>query len=163
MARKGRDSFQVDFRGIESLTNELKAMDKKKDVIIRQEYTKYGLLVEEGAKALAPHDKGDLEDTISSSGARLSRGEISVEVSVGSKYGRYQHDLIPRKGKYPKWENGAKFPGFYRSGRGLRTRTKPKWRGEGAGRLFLERTVRLTEKDFQEMNERALNRITRGW
>lgn len=151
--------FSMEWQGLDELVNELENMSDKTEQIIKNEYSKFGLLVEEGAKALAHHDKGDLEDSINSTGAEIFQDEIMVEVGVGSEYGVRRHEEKPRKGKHPKYDNGAKFPKYYKNGLGAKTRSKGSWRGEKPGRKFLERAVDLTERDFQEMNERALARI----
>ena len=158
-----RDIFRLEWDGLDQLVRIMEEMNDEKDAIIIEEYTRFGLLVEEGTKALAPHDKGDLEDTIHSEPAKRDGDGISTEVYVGSEYGVYQHELVPRSGEHPKYENGAKFPGYYKDGKGARTRSKPGWRGEEPGRKYLERAVELTDDDFTEMNERALDRITQKW
>lgn len=154
--------FKFDWQGVEELVDLLDKVDENVDRIIIDEYSKYGLLVEEGAKALAPHDKGDLTDTINADRARRNGNEIFVEVGVGSIYGAYQHEKKLRPGTHPKYDRGAKFPGYYKNGYGARTRSKSGWRGEKPGRKYLERAVDLTEKDFDEMNQRALERIMEG-
>ncbi|AYP68829.1 hypothetical protein BpsM61_00055 [Bacillus phage vB_BpsM-61] len=156
------DIFSFTWEGIEEFADLLDEMVDGMDEIIEDEYTKFGLLVEEGARALAPRDLGDLTDSIASEGASVSKSEITVEITVGSEYGIYQHELEPRPGSHPKYDRGAKLPDYYQNGRGLKTRGKPGWRGEQAGRKYLERAVQLTEKDFDEMNERALERIMEG-
>lgn len=154
--------FRFEWDGIEELRNELKKMDGRIDQIMVEEYSKFGLLVEEGAKALAPQDKGNLADTINADRAQAHGGSVSVEVGVGSIYGMRRHEERPRPGSHPKYDRGAKFPGYYQNGLGMRTRSKPGWRGEKPGRKYLERAVELVKDDFDEMNERALQRIMEG-
>lgn len=154
--------FSFEWEGLEELIKEMKQMDDRMERILVDEYTKFGLLVEEGAKALAPHDKGDLEDTINSDRAKIINGGVEVEIGVGSVYGVRRHEERPRPGNHPKYHRGAKFPDYYENGRGQKTRSKPAWRGEKPGRKYLERAVELTDDDFNEMNERALRRIMEG-
>lgn len=154
--------FSFEWEGIPELARELRNMDDNLERIMIDEYSKYGLLVEEGAKALAPKDKGDLTDTINADQAQRNGKEIFVEVGVGSIYGLYQHEKRLRPGTHPKYHRGAKFPDYYKDGYGLKTRSKPAWRGEKPGRKYLERAVNLTEDDFNEMNDRALQRIIEG-
>lgn len=154
--------FQIEWEGIDELTQFLNSMDDNVERILVDEFTKYGLLVEEGARALATHDKGDMEDTINADRAKKSGNEIFVEVGVGSIYGIYQHEKRTRGGIHPKYSRGAKFPGYYKDGYGMRTRSKPSWRGEKPGRKFLQRAVEVTDDDFDEMNARALERIMQG-
>lgn len=139
-------------------------MDRKAEQILKQEYTRHALLVEQGTKALAHHDRGDLEDSIHSQPARRLGQGISSDVYVNSEYAIYVHERVPRYSGYrPKYENGSKFPKYYKNGLGLRTRTKSGFRGERPGRKFLDRAVNLTRPDFDEMNQRAIRRITEGW
>lgn len=154
--------FDIKFTGDKELAKYLKSLDKDVNRIMMEEYTKFGKLVEEGARALAPKDRGDLTDTINSDPAERTSKGISVEVGVGSVYGVRRHEERPRPGTHPKYENGAKFPNYYKNGDGLRTRSKGSWRGEKPGRKYLERAVKATEKDFDEMNERILKRIMEG-
>jgi hypothetical protein len=154
--------FSFEWEGIEELARLLENMDDNMERILIDEYSKYGLLVEEGAKALAPKDKGDLTDTINSDRAKKNGREIFVEIGVGSVYGVYQHEKRLRPGNHPKYDRGAKFPDYYQNGYGQKTRSKPSWRGERPGRKYLERAVDLTEDDFNEMNERVLDRIMQG-
>lgn len=154
--------FSFEWDGIEELARELEQMDDNIERIMIDEYSRYGLLVEEGAKALAPHDKGDLTDTINADRAKRNGQEIFVEVGVGSVYGVYQHEKRLRPGVHPKYHRGAKFPDYYKNGYGAKTRSKASWRGEKPGRKYLERAVTLTKDDFDEMNERILRRIIEG-
>lgn len=141
----------------------LDQMDESMERILKQEFTRFGLLVEEGARALAPHDRGDLTDTINADPAKIIAGGVEVEIGVGSIYGVYQHEkAITRWGSYPKYDNGAKFPDYYKNGYGARTRSKPSWRGHRPGRKYLERAVQTLRPDFDEMNRRALQRIMEG-
>jgi hypothetical protein len=154
--------FEFHWEGIEELSRLLERMDDDIERIMIEEYSRYGLLVEEGAKALSPKDKGDLTDTINADRAKRNGDEIFVEVGVGSVYGVYQHEKRLRPGNHPKYDRGAKFPDYYQNGYGQKTRSKPNWRGAVPGRKFLERAVELTQDDFDEMNERILERIMEG-
>ncbi|UYL93880.1 structural protein [Geobacillus phage vB_GthS_PK2.1] len=154
--------FSFEWEGIDEFIELLDNMDRKTRRIMVQEYTKFGLLVEEGARALAPKDEGNLEDTINAEKARIIDEGVEVEVGVGSVYGLRRHEEPPRMGKYPKYERGAKFPNYYINGLGARTRSKPGWRGEKPGRKYLQRAVELVVDDFVEMNERILQRIMEG-
>lgn len=154
--------FNIQWDGIEEMARLLENMDDQMEQIMIEEYTRFGLLAEEGTKALAPKDKGDLTDTINSDRARKDGQGVFVEVGVGSIYGIYQHEKRLRPGKHPKYDRGAKFPDYYQNGYGQKTRSKPAWRGEKPGRKYLERTVALIETDFDEMNDRILARIMEG-
>lgn len=157
-----KEIFRLEWSGLEELAKEMEKMDDQMADLMIDEYSKFGLIVEEGAKALAPHDKGDLEDTINADRAQRNGQEIFVEVGVGSIYGVYQHEKQLRPGKHPKYDRGAKFPDYYQDGYGQKTRSKPAWRGAKPGRKYLERAVELTQDDFDEMNQRILERIMEG-
>lgn len=154
--------FEIHWDGNEELARLLNQMDDAMEQIMIEEYSKFGLLVEEGTRALAPKDKGDMTDTINSDRAKRDGQGIFVEIGVGSVYGLYQHEKRLRPGIHPKYDRGAKFPNYYQNGYGQKTRSKPSWRGEKPGRKYLERAVTLTEPDFDEMNERVLDRIMQG-
>lgn len=154
--------FSFEWEGIDELVKLLENMDANMERILVEEYTKFGLLVEEGAKALAPKDEGNLEDSINAEKAKITGEGVEVEVGVGSVYGLRRHEEPPRMGKYPKYERGAKFPNYYINGLGARTRSKPGWRGEKPGRKYLQRAVELVVDDFDQMNERILQRIMEG-
>lgn len=131
--------------------------------ILIQEYTEYGMLVEEGTKALAPHDEGNLEDNINFERAKREGTGVSVEGGVSNvEYAVIRHEAPYRGGRGPKYDDGAKYPNYYIMGRGARTRSKPSWRGYVPGRKFLDNAITATEQDFIEMNKRALDRTLRG-
>lgn len=154
--------FQVEWGGIKELDELLNEMDDNIDRIILDEYTKFGKLAEEGTRALAPKDRGDMTDTINSDRAKLTGGGVVVELGANSPYAVYQHEKRLRKGKHPKYDRGAKFPNYYVNGYGARTRSKPAWRGKKPGRKYMSRAIQAIEPDYDEMNERILKRIMEG-
>lgn len=148
----------MEWEGLEELEKEFDKMEKDFQDILIDEYTKYGMLVEEGAKALAHHDEGDLEDSITFDKAKIEGSEVVVEGGSNSKYAIRRHEEPYRPGTHPKYSNGAKFDRYYMNGRGRGTLTKPKWRGYKPGRKFLQNAIIATEEDYDEMNERILDR-----
>lgn len=128
--------------------------------IIRR-LNQYGMLAEEGSKALAPHDRGDLEDSINFGHAKRDGDGFSLEGGANSPYALRQHEMPIRAGEHPKWENGAKFPNYYKDGLGARTRAKA-WRGQRAGRKYMTRAIDLTLKDWDRLWEELLDQTLRG-
>lgn len=164
MASDFNFNFQFQLTSPDDLNRILNLMERDVQKIIKQEYNKYGLLVEQGTKALIHHDRGDLEDSVHTIPAYKRGQNIVTEVVVNGKQALYLHDRVePNYGYRPKYENGSKFPRYYKNGLGLRTRTKPGFRGEKPGRKYLKRAVDVTRQDFDEMNQRAIRRITEGW
>jgi hypothetical protein len=156
------DDFNIKWDGLDKLIKTFDAMEESLKRNLISEYAKYGLLVEEGAKALAPHDTGDLEASITAE--KVSFHGNSVETAVGSKskYALRRHEEPYRKGHFPKHDNGSKFPDFYADGRGQITRSKPNWRGQVPGRKYLQNAINATDKDYHETNERVLKKTLGG-
>lgn len=157
MAKKD-NLFDVEWEGLEELANEFDKMEQNFQDILVEEYTKYGALVEEGTKKLAPYDEGDLEESITFGKAKIQGNEVVVEGGSNSPYALRRHEEPSRKGKNPKYSNGSKFDDYYKDGRGRGTQGKSAWRGYQPGRKYLENAVRATEEDYDEMNERILDR-----
>lgn len=127
--------------------------------VSKQEMTKFGLLVEEGAKALAFHDTGEFEDSITADKAVQQGDEISVEIGSNSPLAVILHERPYRMGTHDKYDNGARFPRYYVNGRGRRTITKPKWRGFKAGRKYMQNVVTAVDPDLDKVNERIQERV----
>ncbi|BAD65365.1 hypothetical protein ABC2831 [Shouchella clausii KSM-K16] len=151
MARK--DFISIEWKGLKELEKEFKAMPKKFERAAIKELTKYSSLLEEGTKALVHHDEGDLEDSISFDKATKKGQGFEFEGGSSSKYALRRHYEPYRMGVHDKVAGDK----YYVGGRGRRTHNKPAWRGERAGRLYLERAIRVTEKDFQKTGERILD------
>lgn len=130
--------------------------------ITKPKMTKFGLLVEERAKALAPHDEGDLEDSISADPAKLAGNEISVEIGASAEHALIRHEAPYKKGTRDKYDNGAKFPHYYVNGRGQRTRTKSSLRGFQPGRKYLQNAVTISEPEYNEMQKRIQEQLING-
>lgn len=154
--------FRIEWTGIEELEQEFDRMEKSFQNILVEEYTKYGLLVEEGAKALAPYDEGDLEQSIVSDKAQVKGNTVSVGVGSNSPYAVRRHEEPYKSGRRHKYDNGSRFDDYYRNGIGRGTSGKGNWRGYQPGRKFLENAVLATEDDYDEMNKRILERVLGG-
>src|SRR5699024_3162308 len=61
MAKGDVDVFSIEWEGLDEFHDMLDKMDKESEKIIMEEMTKFGMLAEEGTKALAPHDEGTLD------------------------------------------------------------------------------------------------------
>lgn len=156
-----KDNIKVEWEGFKEQEQFLGGLYKQWQHIAKEELTKFGALVEEGAKALVHHDQGDLEDSISFDKAKQVGMDIVVEGGASSEYALIRHEAPYKKGTRDKYDNGAKFPNYYVNSRGKRTRSKPAWRGFQPGRKYLQNAVVATEKDYDKMNERIIVRVLR--
>jgi hypothetical protein len=158
-----KDEFiNISWDGLDELERHFEKMEENFVDILVDEYTKYGQLVEEGTKALVHHDEGDLEDSISFDRAKLKGDQVVVEGGSNSPYALRRHEEPYRSGTHDKYENGAKFPRYYLNGRGRGTLTKRRWRGYKPGRKFLQNAINATKPDYNQMNERVLERTLDG-
>ena len=162
MARRENINFDIEFSGLDELDELFQDMGENLESLMIEEYSKFGLLVEEGAKALVHHDEGDLEDSISTDPAVVSGNTVSVEVGSNSPYAWRRHEEPYRPGTHTKYDNGSKFPRYYLNGRGRRTLTKARWRGYIPGRKYMQNAIKATEPDYDAMNARILDRALNG-
>ena len=160
MARN--EFFDIDLEGYDEFQDFFNSGDERLTNLFIEEYTKLGLLAEEGMKALTFHDEGDLEDSISFDKAIRKGDHIIVEGGSNSPYAWRRHEEPYKMGTYPKYDNGSKFPRYYLNGRGRRTLTKPNWRGYKPGRKFAQNTMIALEPDFDAINARILERWMNG-
>lgn len=151
--------IRIEWDGLEEFRHILEELDESIDNIIIEEYSRYGMLVEEGARSLAPHDDGDLEDSINFQRCKKEGNTFVVEGGSNLSYALLRHEAPEKSGTRPKYDRGAKFPSYYVNGRGKRTRAKGTWRGKQAGRKYLTNAIEATKSDFDAMNERIIARI----
>lgn len=151
--------IRIEWEGLQEFRDLLDNLTENMDNIIIEEYSRYGLLVEEGARSLAPHDNGDLEDSINFQRCKKVGNSFVVEGGSNLSYALVRHEAPEKSGTRPKYDHGAKFPAYYINGKGKRTRAKGSWRGKQAGRKFLTNAIEATKSDFDAMNERILTRI----
>lgn len=151
--------FDIHIEGLEEESKRFGEFYEKWERVAEEELTKFGLLVEEGAKALAFHDTGEFEDSITADRAKRQGDEISVEIGSNSPLAVMLHERPYRMGTHDKYDNGARFPRYYVNGRGRRTITKPKWRGFKAGRKYMQNAITAVEPDLDKMNERIQQRV----
>lgn len=156
------DFIQIEWDGLAELEEMFKEMGAAIDEIAMQEYTKYGLLVEEGAKALAFKDRGELEQSINFDRARKEGNLIVVQGGTNLKSALRLHESPYKPGVRSKYDSGALFERYYNNGRGEKTRAKSAWRGYQPGRKFLSNAVLATETEFDETNDRILKRVLEG-
>lgn len=157
-----RDVFNIEWEGFAELEEFFEKAPGRFEKILMEELTKYGKLAEEGSRALAQKDTGDLEESINFGKAQKEGNAFVVEGGSSLKYALRRHEEPYRMGNHTYYDDGAKFENYYVGGRGRRTHRKPSWRGERAGRKFMQRAINLTEKDFETMMERVLERLMAG-
>jgi hypothetical protein len=156
------DFLHINWDGLADMEELLDGMEENFERILMQEYTKYGLLVEEGTKALVFHDEGDLEASINFGAAEKKGNEVIVEGGTNMEYALRLHEKPYKPGTHDKYDNHSRFDDYYEYGRGERTRDKPNWRGRQPGRKYLENAISATKKDYEKMNERILDRTLEG-
>lgn len=154
--------FNIEWDGLRELQNEFRTMNKRFSLILLDEMDKIGLTCENYAKALAPRDSGELEDSIHSTQARVEGRSFVVYVGTNMEYATYVHELNNVRPVGDKYERGVKYPNYYIRGRGTGTRQKPNVKGYQPGRKFLQHAVILTDKHFEQAMERALERLLEG-
>ncbi len=154
--------FNIEWDGLRELQNEFRTMNKRFSLILLDEMDKIGLTCEDYAKALAPRDNGELEDSIHSTQARVEGRSFVVYVGTNMEYATYIHELNNVRPVGDKYERGVKYPNYYIRGRGTGTRQKPNVKGYQPGRKFLQHAVILTDKHFEQAMERALERLLEG-
>lgn len=157
------DVFGIEWEGLDEFADILDKMDEQAEKIIMEEMTTFGMLVEEGTKALAPHDEGtldgssnfDISGSVSFDKAKKEGGGIAVHGGSNLEYALRRHEEPYRMGVHDKLPGD----GYYVDGRGEGTRGKPNWRGIQPGRKYMENAIKAVEKDYDKMNTRALERI----
>lgn len=154
--------FNIEWDGLRELQDEFRTMNKRFSLILLDEMDKIGLTCEDYAKALAPRDSGELEDSIHSTQARVEGRSFVVYVGTNMEYATYVHELNNVRPVGDKYERGVKYPNYYIRGRGTGTRQKPNVKGYQPGRKFLQHAVILTDKHFEQAMERALERLLEG-
>ncbi len=155
MAKGDIDVFDIEWKGLDEFHEALDKMDKEADKIIMEEMTKFGMLAEEGTKALVHHEEGHLHDSINFDKAKRQGSEIVVNGGSNWKYALRRHEEPYRMGIHDKGLDR----GYYVDGRGRGTRGKPAWRGIQPGRKYMENAIKAIEPDYDKMNARALERI----
>lgn len=157
-----KGSVNLEWDGLEELEDLLDTMEEDIERITLEEYTDFGMLVEESVRALMPLDESDLESSYNMSKAKREGNLITTEGGSNHEYALRRHEEPARKGTHDKYDNGAKYPNYYVNGKGARTRNKPGFRGLKAGRKYQERAVKKLKVDYDEMNQRILRRVLEG-
>lgn len=132
------DVFSIEWEGLDEFHDMLDKMDKEAENIIMDEMTKFGMLAEEGTKALVHHDEGVLEDSINFDKAVREGNSIVVRGGTNVVYALRRHE---------------------EPGRGPGTIAKSSWRGYRPGPKYMENAIKAIEPDYTKMNARALERI----
>lgn len=149
------DIFGIEWQGLDEFIDILDKMDEQAEKIIMEEMTKFGMLAEEGTKALVHHDEGTLEDSINFDKAKKEGNDLVVRGGTNVVYALRRHEEPYRMGVHDKGQDRD----FYKDGRGRGTRGKPNWRGIQPGRKYMENAIKAIEPDYDKMNTRALERI----
>ena len=155
-------SLKIEWEGLRELQEEFKTMNKRFKLIMLDEMNKIGLTCEEYAKALAPRDTGDLENSIHSTQATVEGHSFVVYVGTNLEYAAYVHELNKVRPVGDKYERGVKYENYYIGGRGRGTRNKSSVKGFAPGRKYLQRAVILTDRQFKKAMEGALERLFEG-
>lgn len=129
---------------------------------LRTGMNEYGMLLEEGSRALAHRDGGDLESSIRVQPLELLGDTMTGSVMADSEYAWTRHETPYSERTYDKYDQGVKEEDYYRQGLGRRTRQKTAWRGQKPGRKFMARAIDLTEADWNAMAETVQNDTLRG-
>jgi len=153
------DVFSIEWEGLDEFHQMLENMSEEAENIVMEEMTKFGMLAEEGTKALVHHDEGTLEDSISFDKAKSYGSIIEVKGGTNLDYALRRHEEPYRMGVHHKYKEGKKWPNYYVAGRGRGTWNKPMWRGYRPGRKYMENAIKAIESDYDKMNARALERI----
>lgn len=162
MATNKNGFMSLEWDGLKELEDLFDEMEQDIEKIAKEEYKDFGSEFEGAVRALMPRDESDLEGSYNVSPPKKQGNEIVIEGGSNSEYALRRHEEPYRAGKHPKYDNGAKFPDYYVNGRGARTRSKPGYRGEKAGRKYQERAVTLLTPDWNDTNKRILDRVLKG-
>lgn len=160
-ARRGIN-LSVDLSDFDKFRLELEDMRKNFLHNVAQKMWTYDMLVEEGSRALAPRDGGDLESSIKAEATKIEGDRVIGSVGSNLEYALRVHEEPGRRGRFPKYDAGVKEDDYYQDGLGRRTRQKSAWRGELPGRKYLERAVVATEDDFDRFMAESLERTLKG-
>lgn len=109
---------------------------------LKQEFSDQVEEVTRGAKALAPKDEGNLEDSITNKGVDDLGNSFEAEIGVGSqakKYALRMHEDTYNPGEI--------------------TRAKPNYKGYSPGRKYLENSLKANEQNFYDNIVDIVNRI----
>ncbi|GIN93325.1 hypothetical protein J22TS1_43760 [Siminovitchia terrae] len=162
MVRRRGDHFTLVWEGLDEFIEDLEGMERDFEKNVARGMKKYSSLAEEGTRALAPRDSGDLESSLTLNIPKLQGGAVTGGFGSNLAYALRRHEEPYRYGVHDKYDNGAHFPGYYIYGKGRRTLAKPHWRGEKPGRKYMERAIVATEKDFDKIMADALEQTLRG-
>lgn len=157
-----KDEVQIVWEGLKEFSNEIGKMDKQMEKNLLDAMKEYIMLAEEGAKALAPRDSGDLEESIQFKPPTIQGDKVVSEGGSNLAYALRRHEEPYGSGFGDKYDNGLLVVKYYTDGKGIRTLQKPSWRGEQPGRKYLERAVAITEDEFEKIMAKALEKTLGG-
>lgn len=160
MAKKGL-GFGIDF-DIDKVIEDFGGMAADVDKNIDNGLSEYGMLYEEAGKALAPYDSGDLVTSIQFQGLKTVNGERQGSIGSDLEYALAVHERPYVPGTRDKYDNGVKFERYYLNGRGRRTHRRPGYRGQKAGRKYIERAEQVISKDHEDIMKATLEAVLKG-
>lgn len=153
--------FGIDF-DIDKVIEDFGGMAGDVDKNVDKGLSEYGMVFEEAGKALAPYDSGDLVTSIQFQGLKTVSGARQGSVGSDLEYALRRHEEPYKPGTRDKYDNGVKFERYYLNGRGRRTHRRPGFRGQKAGRKYLERAQVATEKDHFDIMKQTLEAVLKG-
>lgn len=155
-------NISINVAGLLELENNLESMGPRMKRNVTKGMNNYNGLAEEGSRALAPHDEGDLEISIQAVDPTWEGDVIMGGVASSSKYALRRHEEPGRQGKRPKYDNGVRFDEYYEDGLGKETRSRPSWRGEMPGRKYMDRAIGASENELESEMANALDETLGG-
>ena len=161
MANNGFN-LSVEIPGLAEFVDNLELMETSFYDNLEEGVKEYGSLLEEGGQALAPYDGGELETSIQFKDFRHVGNRMEGAVGSDLKYALRRHEDPYKEGTRDKYDAGVKFEEYYTDGRGQETILRPGWRGQKAGRKYLERAVDASETDFNEIMGEVYEKTFRG-
>lgn len=156
------DFMNIEWDGLDELATLFGDMDDLMVHNLKAAMTDYTLLVETGARKLAQRYEGNLMRSIIAGPVSATAGLVTGSVGTNLVYAWRRHEEPYRRGKHPLYDAGIKIEDYYKDGLGRKTRQKSSWRGQMPGRKFLERAVNVTEIDFEDIFDAALEATLRG-
>lgn len=150
--------FEIEWDGLKELKKFFKTLDARFIKICIEEFSKFGITVEETIRLLAPRDTGELEESINA-GIPMLKGKV-FELSVGTnkEYALAVHERPYSSGNRHMYRKGVRYDNYYQNGRGTNTRLKAQYKGYTPGRKFIQNGVKASEDEWIKCLERVLKR-----
>ena len=154
--------FSINNRDTEQFLAKMKTADKELVTNMTKKGNKVGYQVEADAKALAPRDTGQLEQSIRSTGVKYANGQLSLSVGSPLVYALRRHEEPARQGTHNKYARGVKYHDYYYNGRGELTRAKSNVSGFQPGRKYLTNAKLLNQSRWRNELAKAVTETYGG-